>query len=433
MPNVKRVINMDRGFCAPFSSFPPKLTIQKNCNDCGEEIGINFKIYNNRKYCEDCYLNVIETCALCFKKEKNEKEFFPARLEENDMRLVMVCTECTSKLQICEYSPCETYFKKDVNRKCDQCDRQLCKLHIIDHQCRGTEPTGFFREVSNAHYIGSPELAKEIKIPWLVGVELEAVNGDPNVLFDKLDSRIGLGHDGSLNGTSPIEMQLPPSSNEKLEKFIKHTTKISRNSGYRINKSCGVHIHLNALDLRNDSHYIFKLLSAYYAIEPVIFAMLPKSRRENKYALPLRCWIGEAKMLELTRKPIPTIDELQMMWYKSRSLEQAHMFRNGKYDTSRYHGFNLHTFFTRGTIELRHHHGTLNKTKITNWINLHLMIFDWVKTKYDQNVVDAVFFCENPADKFRLMCRHMKFPKIIRRYVMRNMRKFANNDNEDKD
>ena len=61
------------------------------------------------------------------------------------------------------------------------------------------------------------------------------------------------------------------------------------------------------------------------------------------------------------------------------------------------------------------------------------MVFDWVRNGYNQNVVDAIFFCDDPNDKFRLMCRHMHFSKIIRRYVLKNMRKFADNDNEDQD
>lgn len=412
----------------------PKIAQQKVCNDCQEEVGTNFKIYCGRKYCEDCYLNVREKCALCGKEEKDKREFFPARVEEDGMKLIMVCVQCSSKLQACEHGgKCDIFFKKDEGRKCEECERYLCKFHKFDHSCKTEEPTFLFRRAATNHYNGSVKLAKEIKIPWLIGVELEAVNGEPKTLGNKLDGKIGISHDGSLKGRNPIEMQLPPSSNDRLERFIKHVSRVSRNAGYKVNKSCGMHIHLDATGYRQDIRFISRLLSTYYAIEPVIFEMLPKSRRNNKYALPLRNWINEARMLELTRKPLPSMEHLQMLWYKARDLDQSNRYRNGKYDSSRYHGFNLHALFTIGTIEMRYHHGTLNRRKITNWINFHLMIFDWVKNNFDQNVVDAIFFCENPKDKFRLMCRHFKFPKTIRRYVLRNIRKFADNDLEDKD
>lgn len=416
-----------------------KINQQKNCYDCKEEVGLNFKVYSNKKFCNECYKSAVDICDFCKKEAKNEGDFFKARIEEDNMKIVMLCVECSSKLQACEHNNCNVYFKKSPNKKCDQCDAQFCLLHRIDHTCKVGEPRHLLRNASRTLYTGNAELAKEIKIPWLVGIELEAVNGDPNVLHNKLDQRVGMGHDGSLEGRQPIEMQLPPASNDKLEQLIKHTTRVARNAGYRVNKTCGMHTHFDMTADRGNAQFVFRILSTYYAIEPVIFAMLPASRKNNKYALPLRNWIGEAKMLELTRKPTPTISELEIMWYKSRTPDEALAFknsmRNGQYDPnpSRYHGFNLHALFTKGTMEFRYHHGTLNKTKITNWVNLHLMILDWIKNRYDQNVIDAIFFCESPQDKFRLMCRHFNFSKVIRRYVMKNMRKFENAELEDRD
>lgn len=415
-----------------------KLQQQKNCFDCGDAVGLAFKVYQNRKYCEECYANARNVCDLCKKEEKDVKEFFPARIEEDGLKIIMICVQCSNKLQACEHSNCNVYFKKK-DKRCEQCDGQYCKIHEIDHKCKTEEPRHIFRRPSGAHCVGNPDLAKEIKIPWMVGIELEAVNGDPNILRDKLDIKIGLEHDGSLEGRSPVEIILPPASNDKLEMLVRHTAKISRNAGYKVNKTCGMHVHFDMTKERNNAQLLFRMLSTYYALEPVIFEMLPKSRRNNKYALPLRNWFGEAKMLELTRKPLPPMEVLEMLWYKSRNLNEMQVFKGGfragihDMNPSRYHGFNLHAFFSKGTLEMRYHHGTLNKTKIMNWINLHLMILNWVKTSYDQNVVDAIFFCENPKDKFRLMCRHMKFPKVIRRYVMRNIRKFEGVDIEDKD
>lgn len=414
-----------------------KLSQQNNCNDCSEEMGTNFKVYSGFKYCNECYTEIINKCALCGKEEKNRNDFYHAKIE--GMGLVMICVSCSSKLHNCENDKgCYSYLNNDEKNICDQCERVLCKLHIFNHECKTGEPTYLFRNVSKAHYNGSVDMAKSIKIPWLVGVELETVNGNPEIVGEKLDAKMGISHDGSLNGRNPIEIILPPASNDRLEKFIKHTTRIARNAGYKVNKTCGMHVHFDGTKYRDDARFMLRLLATYYAIEPVIFAMLPMSRRTNDYALPLRNWISEARMLELARNgKNMSMNDLEIMWYKSRNYDEVSnyksRYRGGGHDAnpSRYHGFNMHAFFTKGTIEMRYHAGTLNRTKIVNWINFHLMILNWTLNNYNQNVVDAVFFADSVDDKLKLMVRHMRFNKQIRRYVLRNIKKFNNNNLED--
>ena len=41
--------------------------------------------------------------------------------------------------------------------------------------------------------------------------------------------------------------------------------------------------------------------------------------------------------------------------------------RRHKYEKCRYFGLNLHTWFERGTVEYRHHEGTIAWTKLLYW------------------------------------------------------------------
>lgn len=402
----------------------------KQCADCGDKLDITAKTYRRYRYCTECYDSLLNTCDICGVVGIDVGTI--VNIEDNGNKLATLCNKCCSTLTKCGFSGCGTVFKMDDAKKCDQCDKYFCRSHRIDHTCKSNEPRDIFRDAVIKFDGGDVNKAKEIKIPWMVGIELEAVNGDPYAVASKLDRRIGISHDGSIQGSAPIELQLPPCSDEKLESIVKHTARIMHNAGYKVNRSCGMHIHVDARHISDNGPELFKILSIYYAIEPVIYAMLPPSRRTNRYALPLRDWIGETKMLELSRKTPPSIDELSTLWYKARDVNQTQSYKHNKYDSSRYHGFNIHSLFNIGTVELRYHHGTLNRRKILNWINLHLHIFEWASKSFDKNVVDAIFFSENVRDKFRLMCRHFKLSKVLRRYVLRNMKKFSE-DVEDKD
>ena len=45
-----------------------------------------------------------------------------------------------------------------------------------------------------------------------------------------------------------------------------------------------------------------------------------------------------------------------------------------KYNDARYCGLNIHSRYYHGSIEFRLHSGTLNKTKILNWVSILNMI-----------------------------------------------------------
>jgi hypothetical protein len=135
-------------------------------------------------------------------------------------------------------------------------------------------------------------------------------------------------------------------------------------------------------------------------------------------------------MMALAKKKM-TMKQLEEEWFKTRSHDMVNVYKDNKYDSSRYHGCNLHALFAYGHIEMRYHHGTLNATKIINWINLHLLLVDWAINHYRKSVIDALFSAESPFGKLRLIVRHLGMSNAMRRYVLRNIRKFSDTDVED--
>ena len=390
----------------------------RKCRDCRDEI-TKGRRYATYLYCDTCYEEQIKTCDMCGEKEKSKKEHLFFRVETSSgVKENWICLSCSAKYKKCGHNNCNVATE---NKPCDKCDCVSCNSHKELHVCKIEEPRFLFRGFKREVRKGNIDKAIKIKHQRPVGVELEAVNGVPD-LIRNLDRGIGIAHDGSLKGSSPIEIQTPPASADELEGLIKNATTSLRDAKFEVNKSCGMHIHFDSSDFNQDSGALVRMLKTYYAVEPVIFAMLPASRRDNPYSQPLRNWLNDLKIAQL--KEDIGMNNLEVFWYKSRSYDQVRQYKGRKWDSSRYHGLNLHALFTNGNIEMRYHHGTLNATKITNWINFHMAILQWALSCYNKDVVNAITLVDDVQQKFRLIYRHMSMEKETRRYVLQNINKF---------
>jgi hypothetical protein len=81
------------------------------------------------------------------------------------------------------------------------------------------------------------------------------------------------------------------------------------------------------------------------------------------------CRPMESVFIERIEKDKPkTVADLNKAWYGNYSETRP----LNHYDDSRYHGFNLHNYFSRGTIEFRYFNGTLHAGKVKSYIQLVL-------------------------------------------------------------
>lgn len=86
--------------------------------------------------------------------------------------------------------------------------------------------------------------------------------------------------------------------------------------------------------------------------------------RENHY-----CQKTDLSFLEeLNRKKPKSIENFERMWYHGDSRSFDH------YDETRYHALNLHSVFSKGTIEFRLFNGTMHAGKVKTYIQLSLAI-----------------------------------------------------------
>lgn len=136
-----------------------------------------------------------------------------------------------------------------------------------------------------------------------------------------------------------------------------------RDKGAVANESCGIHIHINAQP--HNANTLRNITNIMASKEDIIYKALKVDvARENRY-----CKKVEKRFLEELNKRKPqTLNEVKAIWYNGRDGSRTH------YHESRYHCLNLHSVFSKGTIEFRLFNGTLHAGKIKAYIQFCLAI-----------------------------------------------------------
>lgn len=115
-----------------------------------------------------------------------------------------------------------------------------------------------------------------------------------------------------------------------------------RRAGAFSNSSCGIHIHVDASS--HTAQTLRNLTNIVAAKEDLIYkALKVDPGREAQY-----CRKTDPGFLERINDFHPTtLTEVERLWYNGSSRRSRH------YDSSRYHCVNLHSVFSKGTVEFR--------------------------------------------------------------------------------
>ena len=305
-------------------------------------------------------------------------------------------------------------------RKCYICSRDLTKIY----QC--TNCMHYICSVCvNRHNETGNFALKKCKIdgkiitkPYFIGVELEAERGNVVKLSKLLDKDIMFSHDGSLHNKG-IEINFPPLQKKDLEKKVNDASRALIHSGFIGTSSCGLHIHIGGEHILKDSKKQAQLIKTIYAIEDIIFSVLPPSRWNNRYCKRLSdYYLYKNFKIDLDQKGLENI------WYDTSSEEDKEARKEQKYDDTRYAGFNLHSLFFRGTIEFRYHSGTVQAHKILYWASLLSHIYDWAINNYDEKMVKALFDAKTSFTKFQLLFQLLKIDKPTFNYFLNRAYRF---------
>ena len=158
-----------------------------------------------------------------------------------------------------------------------------------------------------------------------------------------------------------VEFVSPICQYEDIETIQELVRKL-RAGGARVNDSCGIHVHVDAS--AHTPQTLRNIVNIMASKEDLLYKTLQVQVSREQY-----CQKADTRFLdELNHKRPRTMDEVERMWYNGYGGRYNH------YDNSRYHALNLHSVFSKGTIEFRMFNSTLHAGEVKAYIQLCLAI-----------------------------------------------------------
>jgi len=381
---------------------------KKECHACRAILLKKFSATDgNNYYCNLCFSTLFFTCYNCeclFSLRTNLRH----RLAQ---RTGSFCDDCYNSLLDDEGDAIQCYVchNSTVKPYCNLCERYFCDNCIQFHS-------------HETNFIGGTKNGEIITVPRFVGLEIEVEKGDIKKLWKSLEKTNQLTHDGSLDRETGVEILTPPCSLDVLEKQVNKVCEVLIKSDYKATMSCGLHVHIDGRKIVKDSKKIVQLVQTIYAVEDMLFSMIPPSRWTSKYCQRLsefyqfKNFDGKAK-----------IDALESVWYNTKNNRIKEERKRHKYDDTRYAGFNLHSLFFRGTVEFRYHSSTINSNKILAWVEILLKIFNYAMERYNPKEITRLFDMRTSSDKLVQMKEIFGLSDNIYEYMKLRIRKFNPN------
>lgn len=294
------------------------------------------------------------------------------------------CTQCY--IAVFNGQQCErTNEAGVVSYYCTNCFNAMDEDNEdLDEEISEAEWEGAYRDFYNGDkkYCGDG-VGKIIASNRIFSAEIECFAPNQEIL-DKVSKKtphhLGIGSDGSLSSSKAgkgVEFRTPVLRGKKGEDFLVKLTDILNSEGFYTNKSCGLHVHLDGgqivpKDSINVNPIALKnLWLTYLVYEDIILSFLPNERRNNGYCRQMR---NNFHISEIWNAQ--NLEEIEKVWYRTQSRMQIVNNKGTHHHDSRYNGVNLHCLLSENHMEIRFHSGTINGTKILEWVNLHQTIMD---------------------------------------------------------
>ena len=178
--------------------------------------------------------------------------------------------------------------------------------------------------------------------------------------------------DASLNDRNGgCEVVTPILQYEDMED-LQAIIRLLREAGAKADGSCGIHVHVDASKHTIDS--LQRLMNFAIGRQDLFYeALAVTERRTAQYCRKMDKGLFKAIQQDSER----TTASLERLWYSPVNDGYRYGISHDHYNSTRYHGINLHAFFTKGTVEFRLFNGTTHAGKIKAYVQFCLAMSAW--------------------------------------------------------
>lgn len=157
--------------------------------------------------------------------------------------------------------------------------------------------------------------------------------------------------------------------------------------GIDIDESCGMHVHHGVNPLVYDCKELQKLVRIVHHYEDLFYLLIPGDRKNAETCRPME--IDVKAFLDVCEGDHDGRNcQIKDLWYSLQNRFDANGGVNARYDKTRYHGLNLHSYWYRSTIEFRYHSALLEKVdEAIQWI-----IFTQFLIEMSQDYVPDIYY-----------------------------------------
>lgn len=172
--------------------------------------------------------------------------------------------------------------------------------------------------------------------------------------------------DGSLHAddstSETFELVSPVLKGKKGVMTLRAVLNVLKAEGVTTNKTCGLHVHHGVRDLEESA--VIRAFAMYATHEDLFDSIQPRSRRENANSF--------------------------CSSIRNSGVERAYSLRHlGSILGGRYVKVNIQSFWRYGTVEFRHHSGSVNADKVANWVMLTQKLVEYAAANQDTAIRDA--------------------------------------------
>lgn len=174
-----------------------------------------------------------------------------------------------------------------------------------------------------------------------------------------------------------VEFVTPPLNYEDIDLLQRIIRKLKEN-GAKPHSSCGIHIHVDGANHNPQS--LRRLVNFMTSRQDLIYEALEIGNRADHWCHKL----NTSLLTEMKKNKNLSKEKAEQIWYSSANDGYSGGIDHSHYNHTRYHGVNLHSYFSKDTVEFRLFNSTLHAGKIKAYIQFCLAVSAWAITSQEK-------------------------------------------------